>query len=433
LNNLPPDHTLQPSEDLAHAAVALDEQESPAHPPDPVRYDADRGGEPVWMAGKMKQPFSPIEQAAFEQPLTEDARESHQRVQFVPPHLPSAAADAVEVDDEPIFITDIDESKTPERLMEQARQLAEKAATLEELLEVSEICGQVLAGNPPVELDAPARKLAALAHNRRGELLLDAGNQEEAAQALETAITLDVECAEAIHNRAVLAAERSDFDAALADFNRVIQLDPTQAIAYRNRAELLAAQGKLDDAVDDYSRAVKGMPDDAELYRARAHALQSAGKFDDALDDLNRSIQLDPTSAQSLLQRGNIMAERGEFGHALADFKQSIAVDASFADAYRSLAWLHATCPTEKYRNDKAAIAAAKRAVEISNGADFFSLEAMAAALANAGQFDAAVETQQRALQAAPEQSTASVRQRLSLYESKRPFRSRVLSGTADR
>jgi tetratricopeptide (TPR) repeat protein len=274
--------------------------------------------------------------------------------------------------------------------------------------------------------------LAASARNRRGELLAEAGKEQDAVDEFEAAITLDDMCVVAIHNRAVARAMQRDFDGALDDFNRVIDLNPTLAIAYRNRGELLSASGKLDEAVSDYTRAIDALSDDAELYRARAHAYQTLGELDRALDDLNRSIQLDPTAAQGLAQRGNIMAERGDFAPALADFKHAIAIDPELADAHRCLTWLYATCPDERYRDSDAAMASADRVRELSALVDYLALEAIAAAYASAGQFDGAVQWQQQAINAAPETFAAAMQERLALYEQKQPYRGEAPRVRAD-
>ena len=87
------------------------------------------------------------------------------------------------------------------------------------------------------------RKLAAWAHNRRGELSADAQRPDEAIHDFQVAISLDPTCSLAIHNRAVSLAQRNQYAAALRDFNRVIELNPGLAVAYRNRAELQCCAG----------------------------------------------------------------------------------------------------------------------------------------------------------------------------------------------
>jgi tetratricopeptide (TPR) repeat protein len=391
-------------------------------PPDPAEFEESPVAQPIWLGAGAKQPFSPIDQTAFERPLNERTDTTYLR---------APQESGIALSDEPDIISDL--ADTPESWLAEAGALACATATSEQLSEAVELCRLVISSNPPQKLATSARRLGAWALNRRGELLLDADQHQEAVVDFEAAIVLDNSCSAAIHNRAVVRAQQYDFEAALEDFNRVIELNPELAIAYRNRAELLAAQGKMNNAVDDYARAVNGMPNDAELYRARAHALQSLGEFERAIADLNRSIQLDPQAVEGLVQRGNIMAERGDFDHALADFQQAATLAPELAEVHRSLAWIYASCPEATYRDREKGLASAQLAVKLSTPDDYFALEALAAAQANAELFDNAVETQRQALHAAPAQSSEPIRQRLVLYEQRQPYRSRVLrSATVD-
>jgi tetratricopeptide (TPR) repeat protein len=420
LEHSPLQQPLQAASALRIPDEAIDTLQVPSDPPDPLQFGTESNSQPIWLNPKSKQPFSTIDQAAFERPLADEPEDRFARV--------PTQEQEVEGVDEPIIISDAADS--PESWLAEARHLAGDATTLEQLSEAAKLCERVIASDPPSDVAGSARRLAALMHNRRGELLIESNRQQDAIDEFDAAISIDDSCSAAIHNRAVTLAQQMDFDAALADFNRVIELNPDLGTAYRNRAELLAAQGQLSEAVADYSRAVNATPDDAELYRARAHALQSLGHFDRAIADLNDSIQLDPTSAKCLTQRGNIMAERGDFGHALADFRQAAAIDPQLADAQRSLAWLYATCPQKGYRDVEKALAAAQQAVELAGSDDYFTLEALAAAQANAEQFDAAVETQRQAANAAPAQVSGPLRQRLALYEKRQVYRSQILRGT---
>jgi tetratricopeptide (TPR) repeat protein len=266
------------------------------------------------------------------------------------------------------------------------------------------------------------RRLAAWAHNRRGELLVDQGRQAEATRDFQIAISLDPQCSLAIHNRAVTLAQQNEAAGALRDFNRVIELNPGLALAYRNRAELLASLGRVDEAVRDYDQAIEGLPDNAELYRARAAAWQRLGDHNRALADLDRAIQLAPDHPDAFSQRGNILAEQGNFDQAFGDFRRALAIDADWAEAYRSLAWLQATCPNPRYRDPEQAIATAEQARRLSGPKDCFVLEALAAAHASAGAFEEAVEFQEQAIAVAPPEFAEPLRQRLNLYQQRQPY-----------
>ena len=144
------------------------------------------------------------------------------------------------------------------------------------------------------------------------------------------------------------------------------------------------------------------MPDDATLLRARAHAYQRLGDFTHAAADIDRAIEFAPHDPDALTQRGNLAAEQGKFEQAQEDFRQAIAIDPNWAEAYRSLAWLQATCPDRQFRNPQQAIAAAEQAAQLSPPDDYLILDTLAAAHACGGQFDQAVQFEEKALAAAP-------------------------------
>jgi tetratricopeptide (TPR) repeat protein len=254
-------------------------------------------------------------------------------------------------------------------------------------------------------------------------LLVEADQAAVSLAEFQSAIDYDPKNSLAIHNRAVTLAQQNNYDAALADFNRVIELNPGLAVAYRNRAELLAAQGNADDAIADYTRAIEAMPDDAELYRARAHALQQLDEYERALSDLDRSIQIAPNVAQGYSQRGNLLADRADFSRALDDFKQALTLDPKLADAHCGLAWIKATCPDDRLRDAFEALASAHTAVKLSAPDDYLTLDVLAAAHANAGEFDKAIAVEEQAINAAPADAVPSMRARLNLYEHRRPYR----------
>jgi Flp pilus assembly protein TadD len=90
-----------------------------------------------------------------------------------------------------------------------------------------------------------------------------------------------------------------------------------------------------------------------------------------------------------------------------------------------NLARVLATAPDAKLRDGKRALAEAKKAVDMLKYRDGRFLDTLAAAYAEAGEFDKAVATQQKALDD-PElmkDEGDAARKRLELYRAKKPFR----------
>jgi hypothetical protein len=94
--------------------------------------------------------------------------------------------------------------------------------------------------------------------------------------------------------------------------------------------------------------------------------------------------------------------------------------------AYDRRAWVWAACPDPKLRDGKRAVESATKACELTNWREPRFLHALAAAHAEAGDFDSAVQWQTKALAFATNPSeNQEQRARLLLYQDKKPYRMR--------
>jgi tetratricopeptide (TPR) repeat protein len=308
--------------------------------------------------------------------------------------------------------------------VKKAQDAAAHAETPDQLGNIISVCEHGLQETPDAESQLSLQRLSAWAHNRRGEILADEQKSDDAIQDFQAAISMDPNCSLAIHNQGVTLAQRNQYGAALRDFNRVIELNPGLAVAYRNRAELLAALGRMEEAVADYNQAISSLPEDPSLLRARAHAYQRLGDFQHASADLTRAIQMAPNDPDLITQRGNLAAEQGKFEAARDDFRNAIAKDTERADAYRSLAWLQATCSDPRYRDSDQSLAHAEKAAKLSPEDDYLVLDTLAAANACSGNFPNAIDLEEKAIAAAPRDLSTPLEQRLLLYQTNKPFTS---------
>jgi tetratricopeptide (TPR) repeat protein len=82
---------------------------------------------------------------------------------------------------------------------------------------------------------------------------------------------------------------------------------------------------------------------------------------------------------------------------------------------------LRAGCPDATIRDGAKALEAARKAHDLSKGPA--EMAALAAAHAELGQFDKAVEWQEKAIAAAPEGAKEQYRERLKKYQDRKPYR----------
>lgn len=373
-----------------------------------------------------------------------------------PPPIEEPAGEAVMIDDttgEPVatpkprsearialasaYMELVNEEST--KLQRAKRELAENAKTVDDLTALIELCNQQNseASYGEVATDTSSLRLQAWAHSRRGELHAAAGDEHAAFEDFQQAITIDPECWQALHNRGVTLARYERHMDALSDFTQVIELAPDFLLARQNRGEVFCQLGRWGDAVKDYSKAIElcsqpstavigdAIEAEAQLLVARGTAWRQLGKISEAAQDFNLALRLNDTLASAYVGRGNLFAEQGHYEQAAEDFQQALRCDPRSAGAYRSVAWLLATCPLESYRNADKAIEAAERAAKLLGTESPHMLDLLAATYANSGDFPQAIKHQQQALVLAEGEIRKAYAQRLALYRSGKPFRTR--------
>jgi tetratricopeptide (TPR) repeat protein len=273
------------------------------------------------------------------------------------------------------------------------------------------------------------------------------------------AIPLDPKDALSYYNRGRARQMKKEYDNAIKDFDEAIRLDPNYEMAYFFRGDAWLKKGDLDQAIkdydevirlhpsafmyfycsrlwlakEDYDEAIKYLdeairldPADSFSYSCRGEAWYFRKDYDKAIEDFDEAIRLDPEDADSHYCRGGAWSEKKDYAQAIRDFGEAIRLDPNCAAAYDNFALLLATCPDEKVRDGRRAIQLATKACELTDWESAWELSTLAAAHAEAGQFDEAVRYETKALEHHRRPDRDGFRQRLELYKRKQPFRERT-------
>lgn len=333
-----------------------------------------------------------------------------------------------------------------EEFIQQAFALAKDDATADALNEALAALDKAEQAGLAAERVDYVRRLKAWVYNRRGELASDraaelhrAGKAEEAAQAdaaaladFDESVNLNDRRWRAVHNRAVSLAQKGDYEAALRDFNATLALFPNYPNAWLNRAELQVLLLNYEAALADYNRVLQLDPRSVDALAGRANALYRLERANEALADYNRAIALAPNRALWHVRRGELLTAIGNWNEAMRDFRRALQLEENNADALLGAAWLLATCPEERLRNAEESKTLAERAAKLAPSDSYRPGDVLAAAHAEAGNFDEAVKAIDAALalenarERLDEATLAVLQARRELYMQQRPFRQRT-------
>ena len=169
------------------------------------------------------------------------------------------------------------------------------------------------------------------------------------------------------------------------------------------------------------------MPNDLDAYA-------KLGDHVRAVADAKVAIKLKPTT-EIYLQRANDLHLRAtaykitrQPEPALRDLREAVRLAPNDAGTHDSLAWFLATCPEERVRNGTEAVSSAKKACEMSHWTDSDYIDTLAAAYAEAGDFEQATKYEQQSLNSpslAPK-ARKEREERLHLYQQRKPYRERL-------
>lgn len=247
---------------------------------------------------------------------------------------------------------------------------------------------------------------------------------EKAIADYDEAIRLDAGYADAYSKRGRAYLDKEDYDKAIIDFNKAIEFNPSDAKAFLGRGIAYDEKNRKDEAMADYDTAIRINSRYDDAYDIRGAAFVRNGDFDKAFADFAEAMRLNPNHAQAYLNRGYAHELKGDYGKAIADYNEAIRRNPEYAGAYNGLAWLWAVCPNPSFRNGQKAVEYAKKACELSQSKKPAYLDTLAAAYAEVGNFEEAIKWEKKYLDSVlPKENLDRGRQRLALYEQRKPYR----------
>lgn len=201
--------------------------------------------------------------------------------------------------------------------------------------------------------------------------------------------------------------------------------------AHANLATVLASQGRQAEAVEHYREALAQRPGDGRVWGNLGLALLKLDRVNESIEALEAALKRPPVFAYAYVDLARALWHASRFREARSALESGLAAFPDDRELARSLAWILATCSRDDVRDGKEAVRLATAACDPkrhSTPASADLLDTLAAALAEAGDFDQALkvlaEARAAAATAGKPEFERALAAREDLYRSKRPYRS---------
>jgi protein O-mannosyl-transferase len=216
-------------------------------------------------------------------------------------------------------------------------------------------------------------------------------------------------CWLAHNNLGLFLVDQGHVDEAIGHYQQAIEENPNSFQAINNLGMAFAAKGREDDAIRNYRDAIKLNPNYWEAYYHLGVAQVAKGQLDGAIASYRAAVEINPLCFEGFNNLGSALAAQGRFEQAIENYRRALAINFNSPTTMNHLAWALAVSPDARLRNGAEAVGWAERACEMTQYGRPAYITTLAAAYAEAGRFNEAVASAQKARAAALEKGEAEV------------------------
>jgi Flp pilus assembly protein TadD len=187
--------------------------------------------------------------------------------------------------------------------------------------------------------------------------------------------------------------ERGQLEAALHQYLEALRLRGDDSEVWQRAGVALSQQGKSADAISYFRTAIQLSPRRPEPRRSLAQTLALQGRTAEARAAYEALAPLMPQTPKGHTQLAEMLAEGQQPAEAIQHYREALRLNPNYQPALNNLAWLHATWAQGEWRDGNEAVQLAERACQLSRHRVPHFLGALAAAYAETGRFNEAIQT----------------------------------------
>lgn len=294
-------------------------------------------------------------------------------------------------------------------------------------------------GNIEAAIESYTKALAIAPDNpeiflNRGLARLKTSDYPGAIKDTTRAIELDPSNSRAFDARGMALYFAGDCPGAVQAFTQALDLTPGSADTYVNRGAALFDQQKINPAIEDYTRALTIVPGHINALRNRSLAWFEKHQWEKAVSDSSRALSLSRAAnldcEDIFLSRGLARYGKKDYSGAMDDFQTALSLAPDSSVACNQMAWMLSVCPDPEFRSGQRAVTIARKAIALAPGPD--SLDTLALAYAEAGDYEKAIAHQTRLIELADQGRfplSRGAKKKLATFQAGLPWRVTSLAG----
>lgn len=268
----------------------------------------------------------------------------------------------------------------------------------------------------------------------RGNAHTAIGNFEDAVADFDESIRIDPRQASVFINRGNMKSKLGNEEGAIEDYDFAIAIDPNDADAHYNRGRSKRRLGEYEEAIESLDEANRLDPTDLDTYCERAESKFYVEDYQGAIKDIDKALRLNPKLlylsnfrflAEWKLKNNDITSKapknetptepldlvilmynyqglehlrRKDYHAAARAFDEAMHLNPNAANAYGDQAFLLSTVKSAKLRDPKKSMELADFGLKLDPSSGYL-MNAKACALAANGDFESAMEWQEKSLQ----------------------------------
>ncbi len=226
-----------------------------------------------------------------------------------------------------------------------------------------------------------------------GVALTETGRDAEATNCFHRALAVIPQSAMAHYDLALALFNLGDFAGAAEHSRKAAELEPDNCRGWFGLGRALAGMNRHREAVENFQRALDLDPKEPEIYLRLGRELIALGRYDEAMANLNQAAAFGPRWWEAWLELATVYTQRHDEPQAVNCYRRALEANPSCLPALNNLAWLLATSTNKDLRDGNEAVRLSQQACQLTAYREPVFVGTLAAAYAEAGRFDEAVQT----------------------------------------